>query len=144
MMPVRPTTLLNRLRCIFTWLDGHIRHQTRLLPCIEACAYDRLDLFLTFQIFVRNRTKKDFLTPFVDRVLRNPLDTVEALLKDVVWTGNEVSLFPLPQTVNSAGAGTFPIASYCLDRSRVFFAVQGINKISILYCSNFRETHFGL
>ena len=90
MMPMRPTTRADRLVSLVPRCDRHVGHQALFLPVCEVFKQDRLDLTLAGKVVLGDGSEECLLASLAQRLLRDPLDAIQALLEDIVRPRNEV------------------------------------------------------
>src|SRR6516225_1525421 len=99
MMPVRPTACTYRFVGLLARRNWHVRHKAIVLPIPEVVANNCLDQPLAADIVRGHRRIKGLLASFRDTCLRDPLNTVKALLKHLFGIWNEITLVPQPESV---------------------------------------------
>ena len=93
-MPVGPPPLANRLVGVVPRLNRHVRHQAFGLPDVQIFSDKLLHALLALKICGSRCGKPGVLTARIQRFFANPLDSKQALLKDVVRMWLKVGLFP--------------------------------------------------
>src|SRR5713101_7502911 len=94
-----PATSSNRLISLVTGFDLHIRNETGVLPAFQILSNKFFNLPLAVEIVHRHGCEERCLPGLMKRGARDPLDAVQPLLQDIVWTRHEVRLLPAPEFV---------------------------------------------
>ena len=94
MMPISPAACSDWLVRLGARLDRHVRRQTLGLPGGKTLGYDLFDLAFSLQVGFGHAAEIGDLARLIDRVLRDPLDGIKPLLKDVILPRDEVTFLP--------------------------------------------------
>ena len=116
MVPMRPTACSNWLVSLVTWLDGHIRCQSLCLPLGKILGDQLFHLAFAHEVGFSHRGEIGNLPRRIDGLLGDPLDCVEALLKDVIGSWIKLIFLPTTQAIAGIAIRITEITAQRLDR----------------------------
>ena len=116
MVPMRPPTFTTEASCFRTRLYSHVRRQPLCLPLGKILRDQLFHLALACEVGLGHRGEIGDLPRRIDGLLGDPLDGVEALLKDVIGSWMKLIFLPTTQAIAGIAIRITEITAQRLDR----------------------------
>src|ERR1700689_3922425 len=129
MVPISPATGSNRLVCLFAGLNPHVWNPTSFLPIGYMLRNIGFHRAFALEVLWSDRAKFKLLA---FTFWASPLDCINALLKDVIWSRKRVGFIPHSEPIAGGSVRTSVVPPHSRNFGAVFAAVNCVCQIGVL------------